>query len=272
MWTRCLLLPLIAILLLSSCKKETAVTNKTKSQASSGSQYPTVDEEHLKGVVRTQFDSPNPTKEQLERRSKNNKLIKDMGLPVFENLPVVEDEKTVKLRTPHDVAASCLATTICAVKADTQDQQLIDDLVKQYAASSYFSPDEKRYIDNPSAPRQDQINMTWQYECAHVFLWALQARGELAAPDKVCPVAEDLQAIKKIDPAGFVSKARLRPTAEILDMADLYYRLDWAAVDMRVKGRKSEKIDEQIIRERHRALNWLIRYMNQDWDDVKTDT
>jgi len=32
------------------------------------------------------------------------------------------------------------------------------------------------------------------------------------------------------------------------------------------------KANEEIIVERHRALNWLIRYMNQDWDDVTTDT
>jgi len=24
--------------------------------------------------------------------------------------------------------------------------------------------------------------------------------------------------------------------------------------------------------ERHRALNWLIRSLNQPWDDVRTDT
>lgn len=51
-----------------------------------------------------------------------------------------------------------------------------------------------------------------------------------------------------------------------------HYRLHWAAIDLRIKERSSEKINEEIIRERHRALNWLIRYLNQDWDDVSTDT
>jgi hypothetical protein len=27
-----------------------------------------------------------------------------------------------------------------------------------------------------------------------------------------------------------------------------------------------------VIEERHYALNWLIGYFNQDWDDVATDT
>ena len=55
-------------------------------------------------------------------------------------------------------------------------------------------------------------------------------------------------------------------------MADFYYRLHWAAIELRIKGKKSELLDEGVIRERHRALNWLIGYLNQEWDDVTTDT
>jgi Domain of unknown function (DUF4272) len=29
---------------------------------------------------------------------------------------------------------------------------------------------------------------------------------------------------------------------------------------------------EEIIVERHKALNWLIRYMGENWDDIRTDT
>ena len=50
-------------------------------------------------------------------------------------------------------------------------------------------------------------------------------------------------------------------------MAELYYRLHWAAIELRLQGKKSDKIDEGIVRERHRALNWLIGYMEQKWDD-----
>ena len=77
-------------------------------------EYPTANEADLKGVARTRFDSPNPTAVQLARRTKNNKTIRDMGLPVLENLPVVEDEQTVKLRSPEQIAKRCLATTFCA--------------------------------------------------------------------------------------------------------------------------------------------------------------
>jgi hypothetical protein len=81
-----------------------------------------------------------------------------------------------------------------------------------------------------------------------------------------------MKLIKKAGPATFVAEAKRRATQEILDMADYYYRLHWAAIELRLKEKKSDLLDEGIIRERHRALNWLIGYLNQEWDDVTTDT
>ena len=31
-------------------------------------------------------------------------------------------------------------------------------------------------------------------------------------------------------------------------------------------------LDPGVVQERHQALNWLIGYMDQHWDDVSTDT
>jgi hypothetical protein len=45
-----------------------------------------------------------------------------------------------------------------------------------------------------------------------------------------------------------------------------------AHVGRGVRGREESTVHEGTIRERHRALNWLIRYMNLAWDDVTTDT
>jgi len=260
------------LLVLASCKKEQAGPNDTRSPDPGATTYPTVDERELKGIVRTRFDSPNPTESQLARQARNNKLIQELGLPVLNSLPVIEDEESVTLRSPQEVAQRCLATTLTAIKGETQDQALVDSLVKDYSAASLFSPEETRFIASSAPPKQDLIDFCWRYECVHVFLWALGARDSLAGANEICPVPDDMKAIKRVGPTNFVAKAALRPKREILDMADLYYRLHWAAIELRIKGRKSDKADEGVIRERHRALNWLIRYMNQDWDDVTTDT
>jgi hypothetical protein len=236
--------------------------------------YPTVEEAQLKGVARTNLDSPDPTEAQLARKRENIKHIKSIGLPSIDHLPVVEDEKQIKPRTAQEVAERSIATVICCVKGETQgkDKALIDELVQDFGASGYFSPKEAAFIKNPNPGRQELIDFAWRYECLHVFLWALGLNETLKPPNAICDVKHDVGLIRKLGPKDFIAKAKLRPMSEILDMADLYYRLHWAAIELRLKSQKSDKLDEGIIRERHRALNWLIRYMNQSWDDVTTDT
>ena len=65
---------------------------------------------------------------------------------------------------------------------------------------------------------------------------------------------------------------RIRSGSELLDVADYYYRLHLAAIELRISGKESKAINEEIIVEKHYALNWLIRYMAQEWDDITTDT
>lgn len=31
-------------------------------------------------------------------------------------------------------------------------------------------------------------------------------------------------------------------------------------------------LEKGVVKERHYALNWLVGYMDQAWDDVTTDT
>jgi hypothetical protein len=234
--------------------------------------FPQVPEASLKGVVRTNLDSPQPTAAQLDRKRRSTAAVKEMGLPTLESLPVVEEETIVRPRSGEDVARRCLAVAFCAVKGETGEQPMIDALVKEFGASSYFSPKEARFIRNLKPERQDLIDFTWRYECDHVLLWALGLVESLKPPNEICDVATETRTIRKKGPKTFVSKARLRPMAEILDAADLYYRLHWAAIELRLRGKSSDAVDEGIVRERHRALNWLIRYMDQEWDDVTTDT
>ncbi len=189
-------------------------------------------------------------------------------------MPVVEDERQIEPRTSREVAQRCIAVVLCAVKGETQgeDQEFIEQLVQDYDAEACFSPAEACFIRSATPEHQELIDYCWRYECVHVFLWALGQFDNLQPPNTICNVADEVDLIRGAVPRGFIEDAKLRPQSEILDVADLYYRLHWAAIHLRLHGQQSDAIDEGIIRERHRALNWLIRYMNQEWDDVTTDT
>jgi hypothetical protein len=65
----------------------------------------------------------------------------------------------------------------------------------------------------------------------------------------------------------------LRSKKEILDQADLILRLNWACVNSRVKNEQPPSgLISSVVVERHHTLNWLVNYLNQNWDDVSTDT
>jgi len=153
-----------------------------------------------------------------------------------------------------------------------QDDAFIPELVEKWSAASYFSPNENAFMTSQSPTQQAYTDHCWGYECVHVLLWALGYLDELQPPNTICDVANEVGILREHGPEAFFENARLRSQDEILDAADLYYRLHWAAIELRLNGKSSPHIDEGIIRERHRALNWLIRYMNAEWDDVTTDT
>ncbi len=231
-----------------------------------------VQEKDLKGIVRTSLDSPKPTKTQVARRSRNNGVVKAMGLPLLETLPVTEDETTVKCRSADEILRRCLSVEICAIKGESNDQSLTNVITTRFGAATFFSPKEKLFINNEKPSKQDLINFAWQYERVHVLLWALGLVDRLKNSNEVCDVASEAKLLRTNTMPELMRKARPRTISEIMNQADLYYRLHWAAMELRLHQKSSKNVDEEIVRERHHALNWLIRYQNQKWDDITTDT
>lgn len=230
-----------------------------------------VEEAQLKGIVRTNLDSPNPTDAQRARKEKSERAVRALGLPVNPTLPVIEDDAAVKPRPNAELAHRTVAVMICAVKGEVADQTLTNSLVEEYGAGAWFSPEEDRFRKAPQVSQAERVKFGWRYEALHVFLWALGYTESIHPPSKIADAGHDVRTLKAAGP-DVASGAHPRSTAELLDMADLYYRLHWAAVELRIQGKSNPAVDEEIVMERHRALNWLIRYQNQEWDDVATDT
>ncbi|MEL6525849.1 MAG: DUF4272 domain-containing protein, partial [Chloroflexota bacterium] len=68
-------------------------------------------------------------------------------------------------------------------------------------------------------------------------------------------------------------EARLRPKSEILDALDLHFRYHWALVDAELYGNKAPAgLIQDVVYQRHYALNWMLDIHGQAWDAVTTDT
>lgn len=215
-------------------------------------------------------------KKVLTRKEQTEKFLKKKGVKINYNLPHIESDEDTTIRSPKDIAqrVTVLAVTnLVAFSAMTGDQAI--EYLKRYDLWSYVTPDEIEFLNDPTDEKKNQES--WKCEGIWTLLWALNVIDDLGFPNEMC----DLNAIPiehypikpDEDPNLFINATKTsRTKKEILDANDLYYRLDWTCVDARINGHELKAVNPGVVYERHYALNWLINYMNQEWDDISCDT
>ena len=218
-------------------------------------------------------EESNPISErQLSRKERSNTYLKEHNIKVNENLPCIADDTSVVARTKEEILDRALCLLVVSLKAEGLERSICEEIIEIYNLDSSFTPDEQRLLNIDSFAEQDKINALWKYESINVLLWSLGMQDSLGLPSTYADPAGVSMLIKGKSKEELLASAKLRTSAEIFDQADLIYRLDWVCVDARVNSTTVVGIDSSVCYERHYSLNWLIRYMNQDWDSVSTDT
>jgi len=228
-------------------------------------------EDRRRNIEKREAATPSP--EALDRKAHSIARLKSEGVPTVDHLPVIEDSKQAKIRTKEEIAHRTIAVCLTAVKGEGVDQKTVDLLVKHFGAEKFFSPKEAAFIKNPHPTQKELAKFSWRYECYWVLLWSLGYIDKLARPEQMCDVPKATGILRDLSTEQFIEHAKLRPIGEILDQADLLYRYDWAAVNARLKNQSAPaKLESGVVQEWHYVLNWLIGYMDQQWDDISTDT
>ena len=222
--------------------------------------------------------------ESVERRDKSMALLRDRHIYVTPWLPLLWERAEEPGRTVEEVCGRAAALLIVSLYSECRvgdhlsyekAREFVDPIIESYGAEKFFSPKEKEYLDDPDSTEQTQIQYAWQYENLWVMEWALGLTDDLFWPNRICDVPgtvrllKDCQTMEKL-----LAAARLRPRKELLEQADLIYRLHWACVDARVMGMPAPQgLEEGVVMERHRALFWLAGCDNMcPWDDVDLST
>lgn len=215
----------------------------------------------------------NPGPEALARKARSETRLKSEGVMTNAELPVIENAAEAKLRTADAVVDRALALLVVATKGEGLEQARVIETRDKLGAAPFLSPDEKDFVDDASPTAKDKAQFGWRYECLGVMLWALGFEAELPRPGKIVDAGRIVKLVLDKGPTAFRAEAKLRSSKDILDATDLVYRYDWACVAARMSSEPAPKgVDCEVVLERHRALNWLIGYQNQAWDDVSTDT
>ena len=214
----------------------------------------------------------------LARKARSEAALAKHGLRTPPSLPAVLGEAELRQREPAEIAARAFATLAAAVRAealangnDLSSEAILAHLPDAQAA---LSPQETAFMAEAAPDAQWVANMGWRYECVAVFAWALGLRDELPFPAAIVDVAPLTQSfVDAGDVAGLLAQAQPRAASELLDALDETLRLHWVVRDAQIQqAPPPEDVLPGVVIERHRALNWLVRFENADWDEVDTPT
>ncbi len=214
-------------------------------------------------------------KKSLTRKERTEQFLQEAGIKINYNLPNIESEEDTTLRSPKEIAQRVTVLTVTnGVAFDATTGEKAIQYLKDFNLWAFVTPDEREFLENPTEQRKTQE--TWKCECIWTLLWALNLIDDLGFPNTMCDlnaIPEENYPLAFQDPNEFIKGiTSLRSVREILDANDMYYRMDWAVVDARLNGKEVENLISGVVYERHYALNWLVNYMGQEWDDISTDT
>ncbi len=214
--------------------------------------------------------------EQNERKQRSEELLQQKGIKINQNLPTINCADDVIIRSPEEIAERlvALALTNLVAFSNISGEQAIA-YAKKNNIEHFLTSNEVTFLSNPTPERKS--HETWKCEGIWTLSWALNHVTELPFPNTLVDLAripEERYPIGSgVTPSAFIrSIEQARSKAEILDANDLYYRMNWACVDMRIKDEPMEIVHPGVVYERHYALNWLINYQDQSWDEITTDT
>jgi len=209
------------------------------------------------------------------RKAETETLLRKLGIPTLDHLPLIEDDSQVQTQSAADIARRVLILCYLGYCAEMPDERgPVVSYLKQYDLWDSVSPEEQDQFQKPEMSEQEVINAIWRCEALWLLLWSIQRVPELALPREAIHPQEALRLLPGFleDPVDFIKTAKLRPSSEILDMSDLMYRMHWAVRDAYLNGRPIPAgLNTSVVQERHYAINWVTCYADE-WDEITTDT
>ncbi|MEL6557539.1 MAG: DUF4272 domain-containing protein [Bacteroidota bacterium] len=206
----------------------------------------------------------------LNRKEYSESILTSHKVQVNKHLPVTEED--VSIRTKEEILDRIYALVTVAAKGEgVQPDQL--GAVMERLHITQFSDSEKEMMSKEVLSDQEKANATWRYESLNALLWTIGKIDVLQYPSVICPVEEIVSMILEKTREDFRKETNIRPKDQILDALDLVYRMNWACVNARINNEEpGGNLIPGVVYERHYALNWVVRYQDQDWDHISTDT
>lgn len=207
------------------------------------------------------------------RKRTSEQMLKQLNVRVNVHLALSVNEQEVTVRTKEEIVDRLIALTIVSAKALGAPTAKMEQFIKAYNAHTLFTAKERTFMLSKAPTRHEMINYSWTPECVWVLLWSLQLTEELHMPINLCDADFIFETVLRNTKESLLQKAKVRSVSAILDELDFIYRAHWAAKEAILKQQEAVfAFDCGIVYERHHTFNWLVNFMDTQWDDVPTHT
>jgi Domain of unknown function (DUF4272) len=211
-----------------------------------------------------------------DRKAVSELKLRALGVPVNEHLPVIEAECDVEVRSQEEVLRRLVALWAVVDKAFLKSESETAVYISSNEMESWLSKLEREFLFDDKPNERDAIHFSWQLEALYFVAWC----AGLLECSEVPKVESSVKPILDLFPNGaerperLRGAIRLRSKREVLDRADILYRLHWAVRNGELNDSGApDGIDSGVVQEWHRAVNWMTQYDSEDdWDQVGTDT
>ncbi len=234
--------------------------------------------------------------ESMNRKARSEKILKENNALINFELPPIEDSREAAIKSPEEIvrrAVAALLTTQIAMEClnyydgDGNNDTVMEsagffrEMLESFDLEDELTEDEERYFeladDDEELPTEKEASdMSWRVEMCLPLFWACGLVEELPYPDEeseyVLELSQTLSSCDDFD--DIMDLVEMRSDGEILDEADLIFRMDWACVEAWIKQEKpSGNLSLDVVVERHKGFNWIIgAYDAEDWDNVVANT
>jgi hypothetical protein len=173
-----------------------------------------------------------------DRKATSESKLRALGVPINEHLPMIESEDEVELRLPDEVLRRLVALWSVVDKAFLGSESECANYIATHEMQPWLSNVERAYLFNRQPDERDGIHFSWQLEALYFIAWCAGLLDCSEVPNEESSVKSilDLFPVGSEQPDRLCAAIRLRDKSEILDRADLLYRLHWAVRNAKLAG------------------------------------
>lgn len=207
----------------------------------------------------------------------NNKEIRNVsisrlskfGISVPDHLPFIEDYNELKPQSEKAVFGKICSLGYIIGMGYTKETNKLIDLLTKYSLWPSVTPYQKERLENPNKiSKKDENNFKMLAESVYALAWCINVLP--IDYRKGCPENLAKITIPGNTPDNFIIGKKLRTFNEIYSEADFCYCLHWYEKECQLNN-KNGILKEWIIRERRRAIDWVIG-VAENWDNLESDT